>query len=73
MTPARRKPGSCVGAGHDVLSSGLRAAASRRTSLGRLADHAQALSFGAAEYDRFRPRNPEEAPRWALDGLPAPP
>ncbi|MEU4370577.1 class I SAM-dependent methyltransferase [Micromonospora chersina] len=34
----------------------------------------QALSFGAAaaEYDRFRPRYPEEALRWALDGLAAP-
>jgi SAM-dependent methyltransferase len=33
-----------------------------------------ALSFGAAaaEYDRFRPRYPEPALRWALDGLPAP-
>ncbi|MEO3776231.1 class I SAM-dependent methyltransferase [Micromonospora sp. B11E3] len=34
----------------------------------------QALSFGAAaaEYDRFRPRYPEAAVRWALDGLGAP-
>ncbi|GAA2714563.1 class I SAM-dependent methyltransferase [Micromonospora olivasterospora] len=34
----------------------------------------QALSFGAAaaDYDRFRPRYPEAAVRWALDGLDAP-
>ncbi|MFG1950606.1 class I SAM-dependent methyltransferase [Micromonospora sp. NPDC048830] len=34
----------------------------------------QALSFGAAavEYDRFRPRYPEAAVSWALDGLGAP-
>ncbi|MEV0426965.1 class I SAM-dependent methyltransferase [Micromonospora sp. NPDC050495] len=34
----------------------------------------QALSFGAAAaaYDRFRPRYPEAALRWALDGVPAP-
>ncbi|MET8833706.1 class I SAM-dependent methyltransferase [Micromonospora sp. NPDC004540] len=39
-----------------------------------MADVTQALSFGAAaaEYDRFRPRYPEEALRWALDGLAAP-
>ena len=39
-----------------------------------MTDPTQALSFGAAaaEYDRFRPRYPEEAVRWALDGLPAP-
>ncbi|MFJ6151878.1 class I SAM-dependent methyltransferase [Micromonospora profundi] len=36
-----------------------------------MADHTQALSFGmaAADYDRFRPRYPIEAVRWALDGL----
>ncbi|MGW3887512.1 class I SAM-dependent methyltransferase [Micromonospora chokoriensis] len=36
-----------------------------------MADHTQALSFGAAaaEYDRFRPRYPDRAVRWALDGL----
>jgi SAM-dependent methyltransferase len=36
-----------------------------------MADHTQALSFGAAapDYDRFRPRYPEDAMRWALDGL----
>ncbi|WP_433127626.1 class I SAM-dependent methyltransferase [Micromonospora sp. CA-240977] len=36
-----------------------------------MVDHTQALSFGAAaaEYDRFRPRYPVEAVRWALDGL----
>ncbi|MFI6256383.1 class I SAM-dependent methyltransferase [Micromonospora zamorensis] len=36
-----------------------------------MADHTQALSFGAAaaDYDRFRPRYPEPAVRWALDGL----
>ncbi|MET8909309.1 hypothetical protein [Micromonospora sp. NPDC004551] len=35
-----------------------------------MADVNQALSFGAAaaDYDRFRPRYPEEALRWALDG-----
>lgn len=40
-----------------------------------MADHIQALSFGAAaaEYDRFRPRYPEAALRWALDGVGAPP
>ncbi|NES14685.1 MULTISPECIES: class I SAM-dependent methyltransferase [Micromonospora] len=39
-----------------------------------MTDPTQALSFGAAAaaYDRFRPRYPEEALRWALDGL-APP
>ncbi|GGS02891.1 putative methyltransferase [Micromonospora fulviviridis] len=39
-----------------------------------MTDVTQALSFGAAaaEYDRFRPRYPEEALRWALDGLAAP-
>ncbi|BCL14364.1 class I SAM-dependent methyltransferase [Micromonospora sagamiensis] len=36
-----------------------------------MADPTHALSFGtaAAEYDRFRPRYPEAALRWALDGL----
>lgn len=36
-----------------------------------MANHTQALSFGAAaaEYDRFRPRYPQAAVRWALDGL----
>ncbi|GLZ62013.1 MULTISPECIES: class I SAM-dependent methyltransferase [Micromonospora] len=36
-----------------------------------MADHTQALSFGmaAADYDRFRPRYPDSAVRWALDGL----
>ncbi|WBB66062.1 class I SAM-dependent methyltransferase [Micromonospora sp. WMMD812] len=36
-----------------------------------MVDHTQALSFGvaAAEYDRFRPRYPEAAVRWALDGV----
>ncbi|MET8045005.1 class I SAM-dependent methyltransferase [Micromonospora sp. NPDC005215] len=36
-----------------------------------MADHTQALSFGAAaaDYDRFRPRYPVDAVRWALDGL----
>ncbi|MEU8170612.1 class I SAM-dependent methyltransferase [Micromonospora sp. NPDC049004] len=36
-----------------------------------MADHTQALSFGvaAADYDRFRPRYPVPAVRWALDGL----
>ncbi|MEV4386738.1 class I SAM-dependent methyltransferase [Micromonospora sp. NPDC049580] len=36
-----------------------------------MADHTQALSFGAAaaDYDRFRPRYPVAAVRWALDGL----
>lgn len=36
-----------------------------------MVDHTQALSFGAAasDYDRFRPRYPETAVRWALDGL----
>ncbi|MFG1766692.1 class I SAM-dependent methyltransferase [Micromonospora parva] len=39
-----------------------------------MADHTQALSFGAAaaDYDRFRPRYPEQAVRWALDGLRSP-
>ncbi|MFG2163457.1 class I SAM-dependent methyltransferase [Micromonospora chersina] len=39
-----------------------------------MTDPTQALSFGAAaaDYDRFRPRYPEEALRWALDGLEAP-
>ncbi|MFG2055399.1 class I SAM-dependent methyltransferase [Micromonospora sp. NPDC048930] len=39
-----------------------------------MTDPTQALSFGAAaaEYDRFRPRYPEAALRWALDGLIAP-
>ncbi|WCN81226.1 class I SAM-dependent methyltransferase [Micromonospora sp. LH3U1] len=36
-----------------------------------MVDHTQALSFGAAaaNYDRFRPRYPADAVRWALDGL----
>ncbi|MEW2443483.1 class I SAM-dependent methyltransferase [Micromonospora marina] len=36
-----------------------------------MTDPTEALSFGvaAAEYDRFRPRYPEAALRWALDGL----
>ncbi|SIN24875.1 class I SAM-dependent methyltransferase [Micromonospora cremea] len=36
-----------------------------------MADHTHALSFGAAasDYDRFRPTYPQEAVRWALDGL----
>ncbi|MFG3714805.1 hypothetical protein [Micromonospora sp. NPDC047730] len=39
-----------------------------------MTDPTHALSFGAAagDYDRFRPRYPEEAVRWALDGLGAP-
>ncbi|MEV4491649.1 class I SAM-dependent methyltransferase [Micromonospora coxensis] len=39
-----------------------------------MTDPTQALSFGAAaaEYDRFRPRYPEAALRWALAGLDAP-
>ncbi|MFE9693517.1 class I SAM-dependent methyltransferase [Micromonospora sp. NPDC005806] len=39
-----------------------------------MTDPTQALSFGvaAAEYDRFRPRYPAEALRWALDGVAAP-
>ncbi|MFU8874941.1 class I SAM-dependent methyltransferase [Micromonospora sp. SL4-19] len=39
-----------------------------------MTDSTQALSFGvaAADYDRYRPRYPEPALRWALDGLPAP-
>ncbi|MFI7576225.1 class I SAM-dependent methyltransferase [Micromonospora sp. NPDC049497] len=39
-----------------------------------MTDPTQALSFGAAAaaYDRFRPRYPEAALRWALDGLPVP-
>ncbi|SCL20941.1 Methyltransferase domain-containing protein [Micromonospora nigra] len=38
-----------------------------------MTDPTQALSFGAAaaEYDRYRPRYPEAALRWALDGLAA--
>ncbi|MEV6368621.1 class I SAM-dependent methyltransferase [Micromonospora musae] len=40
-----------------------------------MVDHTQALSFGAAaaEYDRFRPRYPEAALRWALAGVAAVP
>ncbi|RLP97042.1 class I SAM-dependent methyltransferase [Micromonospora sp. CV4] len=36
-----------------------------------MVDHTPALSFGAAasDYDRFRPRYPDAAVRWALDGL----
>ncbi|MET8088802.1 class I SAM-dependent methyltransferase [Micromonospora sp. NPDC005220] len=36
-----------------------------------MVDHTHALSFGAAasDYDRFRPRYPDAAVRWALDGL----
>ncbi|MEU8284447.1 class I SAM-dependent methyltransferase [Micromonospora sp. NPDC048905] len=36
-----------------------------------MANHTQALSFGAAaaEYDRLRPRYPQAAVRWALEGL----
>jgi SAM-dependent methyltransferase len=36
-----------------------------------MADHTHALSFGAvaSDYDRFRPSYPQEAVRWALDGL----
>ncbi|MGC5289126.1 class I SAM-dependent methyltransferase [Micromonospora sp. DT231] len=36
-----------------------------------MVDHTHALSFGAAasDYDRFRPRYPERAVGWALDGL----
>ncbi|SBT63852.1 Methyltransferase domain-containing protein [Micromonospora sediminicola] len=39
-----------------------------------MTDPTPALSFGAAAaaYDRFRPRYPEAALRWALDGLDAP-
>ncbi|MCW3813097.1 class I SAM-dependent methyltransferase [Micromonospora sp. DR5-3] len=39
-----------------------------------MTDPTQALSFGvaAAAYDRFRPRYPEAALRWALDGLATP-
>ncbi|WP_200210252.1 class I SAM-dependent methyltransferase [Micromonospora coerulea] len=39
-----------------------------------MTDPTQALSFGvaAAEYDRFRPRYPHEAVRWALAGVDAP-
>ncbi|SCG58295.1 class I SAM-dependent methyltransferase [Micromonospora coxensis] len=39
-----------------------------------MTDPTHALSFGAAaaEYDRFRPRYPEAALRWALAGLDAP-
>ncbi|MEH1165734.1 class I SAM-dependent methyltransferase [Micromonospora sp. CPCC 205539] len=35
-----------------------------------MVNHTEALSFGAAaaEYDRFRPRYPEAAVRWALEG-----
>ncbi|SCL14646.1 Methyltransferase domain-containing protein [Micromonospora rhizosphaerae] len=43
-------------------------------NLPAMTDLTQALSFGvaAAEYDRFRPRYPEAALRWALDGLATP-
>ncbi|WP_446217271.1 class I SAM-dependent methyltransferase [Micromonospora sp. IBHARD004] len=36
-----------------------------------MTDPTQALSFGAAaaDYDRFRPRYPQAAVRWALDGV----
>ena len=39
-----------------------------------MTDPTQALSFGAAaaDYDRFRPRYPEAALRWALDGIERP-
>ena len=39
-----------------------------------MTDPTQALSFGAAaaDYDRYRPRYPEAALRWALDGLAVP-
>ncbi|MER7420933.1 class I SAM-dependent methyltransferase [Micromonospora peucetia] len=39
-----------------------------------MTDPTHALSFGAAasDYDRFRPRYPEQAVRWALDGLGVP-
>ncbi|SBT48883.1 class I SAM-dependent methyltransferase [Micromonospora auratinigra] len=39
-----------------------------------MADPTHALSFGAAAaaYDRFRPRYPQDALRWALDGPSAP-
>ncbi|MEU3454112.1 class I SAM-dependent methyltransferase [Micromonospora sp. NPDC006766] len=39
-----------------------------------MTDPTHALSFGAAAaaYDRFRPRYPQDALRWALDGLAAP-
>ncbi|MEU6074995.1 class I SAM-dependent methyltransferase [Micromonospora sp. NPDC047074] len=39
-----------------------------------MTDPTHALSFGAvaSDYDRFRPRYPEPAVRWALDGLGAP-
>ncbi|MEV2241857.1 class I SAM-dependent methyltransferase [Micromonospora sp. NPDC049891] len=39
-----------------------------------MTDPTQALSFGtaAADYDRYRPRYPEAALRWALDGIDAP-
>jgi SAM-dependent methyltransferase len=39
-----------------------------------MTDPTEALSFGvaAADYDRFRPRYPREAIRWALDGLDTP-
>ncbi len=42
-----------------------------RDNLPVMVDHTHALSFGAAagDYDRFRPRYPEAAVRWALDGL----
>ncbi|RKN42700.1 class I SAM-dependent methyltransferase [Micromonospora endolithica] len=39
-----------------------------------MTDPTQALSFGAAaaHYDRFRPRYPQDALRWALQGLDVP-
>ncbi len=39
-----------------------------------MTDPTQALSFGtaAADYDRYRPRYPQAALRWALDGIDAP-
>lgn len=39
-----------------------------------MTDRTEALSFGAAaaDYDRYRPRYPEAALRWAVDGLAAP-
>ncbi len=39
-----------------------------------MTDPTHALSFGAAaaDYDRFRPRYPQDALRWALDGLARP-
>ncbi|MGC4804098.1 hypothetical protein [Micromonospora sp. DT233] len=36
------------------------------------ATHALLFGVAAAAYDRFRPRCPQEAVRWALDGLDAP-